>query len=120
MDLENGPLVQAGLFRSEAEDYLFLTVHHLAVDGISWRILLEDLASAYEQAVSGQEIKLPPKTMSFKTYTEQLADYAESRQLLQQAEYWREIEHYETESLPYEQADLSQTPAKNGTRYPSL
>ncbi|RXK31010.1 plipastatin synthetase [Bacillus velezensis] len=112
MDLENGPLVQAGLFRSEAEDYLFLTVHHLAVDGISWRILLEDLASAYEQAVSGQEIKLPPKTMSFKTYTEQLADYAESRQLLQQAEYWREIEHYETESLPYEQADLSQTPAK--------
>ncbi|ASB53342.1 Plipastatin synthase subunit [Bacillus velezensis] len=112
MDLENGPLVQAGLFRSEAEDYLFLTVHHLAVDGISWRILLEDLASAYEQAISGQEIKLPPKTMSFKTYTEQLADYAESKQLLQQAEYWREIEHYETESLPYEQADLSQTPAK--------
>ncbi len=112
MDLENGPLVQAGLFRSEAEDYLFLTVHHLAVDGISWRILLEDLASAYEQAASGQEIKLPPKTMSFKTYTEQLADYAESKQLLQQAEYWREIEHYETESLPYEQADLSQTPAK--------
>uniref|UniRef100_UPI0022E31E45 non-ribosomal peptide synthetase n=1 Tax=Bacillus velezensis TaxID=492670 RepID=UPI0022E31E45 len=112
MDLENGPLVQAGLLRSEAEDYLFLTVHHLAVDGISWRILLEDLASAYEQAASGQEIKLPPKTMSFKTYTEQLADYAESRQLLQQAEYWREIEHYETESLPYEQADLSQTPAK--------
>jgi hypothetical protein len=42
MDLENGPLVQAGLFRSEAEDYLFLTVHHLAVDGISWRILLEE------------------------------------------------------------------------------
>ncbi|MGA4833518.1 amino acid adenylation domain-containing protein, partial [Bacillus velezensis] len=112
MDLENGQLVQAGLFRSEAEDYLFLTVHHLAVDGISWRILLEDLASAYEQAASGQEIKLPPKTMSFKTYTEQLADYAESKQLLQQAEYWREIEHYETESLPYEQADLSQTPAK--------
>ncbi|WP_366207888.1 amino acid adenylation domain-containing protein [Bacillus amyloliquefaciens] len=112
MDLENGPLVQAGLFRSEAEDYLFLTVHHLAVDGISWRILLEDLASAYEQAISGQEIKLPPKTMSFKTYTEQLADYAESKQLLQQAEYWREIEHYETESLPYEQADLSQAPAK--------
>ncbi len=58
--------------------------------------------------------------MSFKTYTEQLADYAESRQLLQQAEYWREIEHYETESLPYEQAGLSQTPAKNETRYPSL
>ncbi|MED3230976.1 non-ribosomal peptide synthetase, partial [Bacillus velezensis] len=112
MDLENGPLVQAGLFRSEAEDYLFLTVHHLAVDGISWRILLEDLASAYEQAISGQGIKLPSKTMSFKTYTEQLADYAESKQLLQQAEYWREIEHYETESLPYEQADLSQTPAK--------
>ena len=33
----------------------------------------------------------PPKTMSFKTYTEQLADYAESRQLLQQAEYWRRL-----------------------------
>ena len=112
MDLENGPLVQAGLFRSESEDYLFLSVHHLAVDGMSWRILLEDLASVYEQAASGKEINLPPKTVSFKTYTEQLADYAESRQLLQQAEYWREIEHYETESLPYEQADLYQASAK--------
>ncbi|MBT2572379.1 amino acid adenylation domain-containing protein, partial [Bacillus sp. ISL-51] len=112
MDLENGPLVQAGLFRTAGGDYLFLSVHHLAVDGMSWRIILEDLATGYQQALNGNEIKLPPKTGSFQAYTEQLAQYAESRRLLQQSEYWRDIEQYEAEALPREQADTSLSPMK--------
>lgn len=112
MDLENGPLVQAGLFRSSEGDDLFLSIHHLAVDGISWRIILEDLASGYEQAIRGDDIVLPPKTASFQTYTEQLAKYAESRRLLQQADYWRAIEQHETVELPKEQTHIDKSVLK--------
>ncbi|MCY8346954.1 amino acid adenylation domain-containing protein, partial [Bacillus haynesii] len=112
MDLENGPLVQAGLFRSSEGDDLFLSIHHLAVDGISWRIILEDLASGYEQAIRGDDIELPPKTASFQTYTGQLAKYAESRRLLQQADYWRSIEQHETVALPKEQTHIDKSALK--------
>ena len=45
---------------------LFWTIHHLAVDGVSWRILLEDLQTAYTQVVQGQKIQLPMKSTSLK------------------------------------------------------
>ncbi|WP_270568303.1 amino acid adenylation domain-containing protein, partial [Bacillus sonorensis] len=110
MDLENGPLLQAGLFRTADGDFLFLSVHHFIVDGISWRVLLEDLASAYRQAVNREEIQLPPKTSSFQAYTEKLTDYAKSRQLMKQIDYWREAEEYQAGALPYDQTDA---PAAN-------
>lgn len=103
IDLEKGPLLQAGLFRADDGDFLFLTAHHFIVDGISWRVLLEDLATGYRQAVKGEGIDLPPKTSSFKAYTEKLADYAESRQLMKQLAYWREAEEYQAEALPFDQ-----------------
>ncbi|MDK2598825.1 condensation domain-containing protein [Bacillus stercoris] len=82
---------------------LFLSAHHLVVDGISWRVLLEDLALGYRQAAAGEEIQLPPKTSSFKAYTKKLSDYAESQQLMRQLKYWRETEEYQTEALPFDQ-----------------
>ncbi|MFV9833052.1 amino acid adenylation domain-containing protein [Bacillus stercoris] len=103
MDLKNGPLLQAGLFHTIDGDFLFLSAHHLVVDGISWRVLLEDLALGYRQAAGGEEIQLPPKTSSFKAYTKKLSDYAESQQLMKQLKYWRETEEYQTEALPFDQ-----------------
>ncbi|WP_339373164.1 condensation domain-containing protein, partial [Paenibacillus elgii] len=54
IDLENGPLVKLGLFRCADGDHLLIAIHHLVVDGVSWRILFEDLATGYEQTLSGQ------------------------------------------------------------------
>lgn len=105
MDLKNGPLLQAGLFHTIDGDFLFLSAHHLVVDGISWRVLLEDLALGYRQAAGGEDIKLPPKTSSFKAYAKKLSDYAESQQLMKQLKYWREAEEYQTEALPFDQID---------------
>ncbi|MGG0140000.1 plipastatin non-ribosomal peptide synthetase PpsD, partial [Bacillus subtilis] len=105
MDLKNGPLLQAGLFHTIDGDFLFLSAHHLVVDGISWRVLLEDLALGYRQAAGGEDIKLPPKTSSFKAYTKKLSDYAESQQLMKQLKYWREAEEYQTEALPFDHID---------------
>src|SRR5437764_883720 len=79
-DLAGGPLLTGVLFDLGASQapQLFLAVHHLVVDGVSWRILLEDLEVAYRQASGGQEIRLPAKTTSFRDWALRLADHVSS------------------------------------------
>jgi len=64
---------------------LLLVIHHLVVDGVSWRILVEDLQTTYQQLERGEAIKLPSKTTSFKQWSEQLRVYAAVQQEL---DYW--------------------------------
>jgi len=62
-----GPLVQVALFNlGNRKPSCLLVIHHLAVDGVSWRILLEDLQTAYQQIEGSCSIQLPAKTTSFK------------------------------------------------------
>lgn len=70
LNIEDGPLLRAALFVLGAQRpaRLFITIHHLAVDGVSWRILLEDLQTAYGQLSSGEDIVLPAKTTSFQAW----------------------------------------------------
>ncbi len=104
IDLENGPLVKLGLFRCDDGDHLLIAIHHLVVDGVSWRILLEDFAAGYEQALQGQPIRLPLKTDSFQTWAKQLADYANGYAndpaLESEREYWQHNEQLTYEPLP--------------------
>ncbi|MEC2066182.1 non-ribosomal peptide synthetase [Bacillus inaquosorum] len=100
MRLETGPLLHAGLFRTENGDHLFLTIHHLVVDAVSWRILFEDFSTAYKQAVSGETIKLPQKTDSYLTYSQSIADYSKSRQIQREAAYWDERENRHIQPIP--------------------
>src|SRR6185369_15628939 len=78
LDIAGGPLLRAGLFDLGAGQpgRLLVVVHHLAIDGVSWRILLEDLQIAYEQLRRGQNVQLPAKTTSFKAWAERLTQYA--------------------------------------------
>ncbi|MCF3997150.1 condensation domain-containing protein, partial [Pseudomonas aeruginosa] len=56
LDLEQGPLLRAVLVDGPAgEQRLLLAIHHLAVDGVSWRVLLEDLQQVYRQFAEGAE-----------------------------------------------------------------
>ncbi|MFB2839524.1 condensation domain-containing protein, partial [Floridanema evergladense] len=55
---------------------LLIVIHHLVVDGVSWRILLEDLLTAYQQLSQNQAIQLPPKTTSFQDWAQHLKEYA--------------------------------------------
>ncbi|RPK22202.1 non-ribosomal peptide synthase/polyketide synthase [Paenibacillus xylanexedens] len=100
IDLENGPLVKLGLFRCNDGDHLLIAIHHLVVDGVSWRILLEDFAAAYEQTLQGQPIRLPLKTDSFQTWAKQLADYANSPAMESERAYWQYIEQLSYEPIP--------------------
>ncbi|MGW0984543.1 amino acid adenylation domain-containing protein [Streptomyces xiamenensis] len=51
---------------------LLLVVHHLVVDGVSWRVLLPDLAAAYATARTGGVPELPPTGTSFRHWARQL------------------------------------------------
>ncbi len=68
-----------------------LIIHHLAVDGVSWRIIGEDLENGYRQAKEGGEISLPEKTTSFKEWSEGIARYRNSYKLRQEAGYWNKV-----------------------------
>jgi aryl carrier-like protein len=80
LNLSEGPIARAVLFDLGAQQpsRLLIVIHHLAVDGVSWRILLEDLQNACEQLSRGLAISLPPKTTSFKQWAQGLVEYAQS------------------------------------------
>jgi non-ribosomal peptide synthase protein (TIGR01720 family) len=89
-DLARGPLLKAVLFVSAGgwRPYLFLVAHHLVVDGVSWRILLDDLDTAYQQAVRGEPIDLGAKTTSFRDWSLRLGEYVSSGGLDRELAHW--------------------------------
>jgi non-ribosomal peptide synthase protein (TIGR01720 family) len=88
LNLEEGPLMAVVFFKLGENGRLLIVIHHLAVDGISWRIILEDLATIYQQLESQDSRQLPPKTSSFKTWAEELQNYAQTPEFNTQFKYW--------------------------------
>jgi non-ribosomal peptide synthase protein (TIGR01720 family) len=102
LDLTNGPLIRVGLFQlgNRRRDLVLIVIHHLAVDGISWRILLDDLQTIYEQLSRGREPELALKTSSFKQWAERLETYARSAEADSAAPFWIALSAGEALSLP--------------------
>ncbi|MDQ1354938.1 MAG: hypothetical protein QG657_5247 [Acidobacteriota bacterium] len=100
IDLENGPLMKLGLFHLNDGDRLLIAIHHLVIDGISWRILFEDIETLYNQYKRGEKLVLPSKTDSFKTWAEELSAYANSKTFLKEKTYWQNLESLEAPSIP--------------------
>ncbi|MDT7718715.1 MAG: hypothetical protein QOH09_4707, partial [Pseudonocardiales bacterium] len=104
-DLREGPLLKAALFTFGAGRpcYLFLAAHHLVVDAVSWRILLEDLETIYQQAVRGESsLQLPGKTTSFQNWANRLAEYAARGSFDHELDHW--VDALETHQLPVDPA----------------
>ncbi|MGO1081365.1 condensation domain-containing protein, partial [Inquilinus sp. CA228] len=90
LDLAEGPLLRAVLVeRRDGTQRLLLAIHHLVVDGVSWRILLEDLEAAY--AMAGEAIALPETSSSFGSWGKTLQAYAASPELLAELPYWQGV-----------------------------
>ncbi|MDM8560643.1 amino acid adenylation domain-containing protein [Candidatus Parabeggiatoa sp. HSG14] len=89
--LEKGPLMKAVLYQLTAGDRLLLVIHHLIVDGVSWRIIIEDIEQGYRQAIDGDEIRFDAKTVSFKHWAEEVQRYATCKALLQESTYWSSV-----------------------------
>lgn len=90
LDIENGPLFRMVYYHlnEQHNDRLHIVCHHLIIDGVSWRILLEDIYQAYRQAEEEREIRLPLKTTSFKSWMQALIDHSMKQELKQQADVW--------------------------------
>ncbi len=107
LDLENGPLHRPVLFRRGAgrSGRFLWTIHHLAVDGISWRVLLEDLLTTYRALAAGAAAVLPAKTTSFRQWSQRLAAHAGSAELARELAYWLALPWPEVRPLPRDCAD---------------
>ncbi|MBO3275546.1 amino acid adenylation domain-containing protein [Pseudomonas sp. Milli4] len=93
LNLEQGPLlrvVQARL--PSGEGRLLLAIHHLAVDAVSWRVLLEDLQQACRRLAQGQALANAEKTASFQAWSQSLQDLARSPELAAQRDYWQRLD----------------------------
>ncbi|MFJ7907175.1 non-ribosomal peptide synthase/polyketide synthase [Kitasatospora sp. NPDC096204] len=105
--LDGGPLLTARLLRGTSgagdgtrPDRLQLAVHHLAVDGVSWRILLEDLETAYRQAVEGRPLRLPARTSSVREWARRLAEHTAAGGFAAQRAHWAAAARACAEPLP--------------------
>ena len=105
LDIGKGELCRFVYIETGDEaDRLFIVIHHLVVDGVSWRILLEDLLTAYDGILAGEAVKLPAKTSSFASWGRGLHDYAQSNQLAMEQSYWQTITQTPAPTLPTDHA----------------
>ena len=90
-DLSEGPLFKAAHFKTADGEYLALVIHHLVVDGVSWRILLEDLLILYSQVKNGMAFKLPLKSDSFQKWATAQKELASAEKIVSEIGYWKEV-----------------------------
>ena len=89
LELADGPLLRALYLKQAGQsDRLLLAVHHLVVDGVSWRILLEDILAGYRQLEAGQAVRLQSKSQSYKRWTEALQGWAGSEAAQVELDAW--------------------------------
>jgi len=76
---------------SQEFDRLLIVIHHLAIDGVSWRILTEDIEAALSMLKNGRSISLGVKETSCRQWYHLLTKYAGSHRLQSQKKYWEEV-----------------------------
>ena len=101
LDLSTGVIAQVALFQlgKNQPSYLLFIIHHLAVDAVSWRILIEDLTTVYQQISRNEVIKLPPKTTSWQYWSDRLTEYAQIK-AVKELDYWLNQSSIQVTALP--------------------
>jgi amino acid adenylation domain-containing protein/non-ribosomal peptide synthase protein (TIGR01720 family) len=97
--LGNAPLICAAVFHTKEKSFVLFVAHHLVIDGVSWRILLEDFKLGYEQRRNDEAVTLQLKTEAFKTWTDQSIVVAQSNTLLKELSYWTNVATTATNTL---------------------
>ena len=117
LNLSEGPIARVAFFDLGVQkpSRLLIVAHHLAVDGFSWLILLEDLEKAIAQLSQGKIIQLPPKTTSFKQWSYRVQEYAKSAILQQEKAYWLSQAQKPISPLPVDYPDGDNTVASAQT-----
>lgn len=101
LNLETGPLFRIAWMPTVKGGRLFLLCHHLVVDGVSWRLLLEDLESAYRHVDHlGRSQPLPPKSTSYSAWSRYLENWVQGTDLTSTLAAWRDLPWGELRPLP--------------------
>ncbi|WP_160647979.1 non-ribosomal peptide synthetase [Chengkuizengella marina] len=89
--LDNECFFNGCIFKIEEDkQLLLLTAHHLLIDGVSWRIVLEDLNILLNQQGDMKDLALPLKTYSYKEWANELNKYSE-QSFSEEKEFWGNI-----------------------------
>ncbi|GAA2784065.1 hypothetical protein GCM10010521_73150 [Streptomyces rameus] len=91
-DLARGPQLRAALFTGDPDRpaFLLLVAHHLVVDAVSWRILRDDLETAYGQALRGGRVALGERGTSFREWSRRLAAHVAEGGLDHELPHWEQ------------------------------
>ncbi len=114
LDLKSGETCRFVYIQTgSATDRLFIAVHHLSIDGISWRILLEDLETIFDHLRKGEKPKLPPKSTSYRQWYDRLLDHKNIIEKTSEIDYWKQVVSQDV----YFPVDY---PSKGSTRFEDL
>ncbi|GCE27610.1 hypothetical protein KDA_30940 [Dictyobacter alpinus] len=109
LDIAAGPIVRVGLFSFGADQpsRLLMVVHHLAIDIVSWQIVLDTLQTIYQQLLNGQKVQVRHTSTPFTYWANRLFQYAQSPEVRQEFSYWMAQPWSEVAALPMD------TPGEN-------
>ncbi|RLK61736.1 non-ribosomal peptide synthase protein (TIGR01720 family)/amino acid adenylation domain-containing protein [Actinokineospora cianjurensis] len=85
---EHGPIF---LVELHGDSTVQLRAHHLVVDGVSWRVIAEDLRTAHRQAAAGEPIVFPRRTTSFREWATKLAEHAVAGGFADELPHWTDL-----------------------------
>jgi non-ribosomal peptide synthase protein (TIGR01720 family) len=122
LDLIDGPLLKLAYFHlgSNRLPRLLIISHHLIVDIVSWRVIIEDLQTVYQSLSRKQKPLLPLKSVSFKSWSEKLVSYAQTTEAKNEAQFWQDIKKQPVSRLPFDKDNGSNTVASIEMIYSGL
>lgn len=102
LNLQHGPVLKAVYIDLGADRgaRLLLVIHHLVMDVISRRILVEDLQTAYEQIIKGEAVQLRAKSTSYQQWATELKAYAATAEPRSEVAYWTDERRRQIHPLP--------------------
>ncbi|MBO0454909.1 non-ribosomal peptide synthetase [Candidatus Enterococcus murrayae] len=110
LNLQNNELIKLSLLHTKKYSYIFFLFHHLVVDGVSLRILMDDFRTIYDYKIRGKEAKLPKKTVAFNQWVETVDQY-KTNISDKEKEYWQKIDE-SIEKDFYPENNQEKVPAK--------
>ncbi|MGL4346223.1 MAG: amino acid adenylation domain-containing protein [Cellulosilyticaceae bacterium] len=94
--------LKASLMRLKSQTILVITAHHLVMDGITWRLLVQELEAVYAALSRQEEPVMGIKTASYKEWAEYLGDYAKTAQIKEYTQFWNDMQRIEWQLTPRE------------------
>lgn len=91
LNVESGPIMKVILFNVDKKQKLFIAMHHFVIDGVSWRIFLEDLFFLVEYRKIGKKYDYPKPVSTYLDYISELYRYSNSESIMKEINYWKSI-----------------------------